>query len=78
MSKNRYMHLINERPGMYHGNQQIVYISHWDRVSFDDMFVNSLATIRKQQEATRAWRAAQGFSDDPPDKYSYLRIKFDE
>lgn len=73
MSKNFYMHTINGKPAIYVEGQQIVYINMYSRVTFGEVFVNSLADIRKQQARCREWRAQRGMSDEAG-KYGYLRI----
>lgn len=64
---------------MYQEGTYICYVNQWDRVTFDEMFVHSLSTIKRQQEASRQWRKSQGIIDSPEDRYGYIRIKtYDE
>lgn len=77
MSKNLYMHTINGRPAMYQPGTYICYINQWNRVNASEMFVSTLATIKRQQEASRQWRLAEGISEEPLDKYGYIRIRND-
>lgn len=74
MSKNLYMHTINGRPAMYQRGTYICYINQWNRVKASEMFVGSLSTIKRQQEASRKWRLANGISEEPANKYGYIRI----
>lgn len=77
MSKNLYMHTINGRPAMYQPGTYICYVNQWNRVKASEVFVGSLSTIKRQQEASRLWRLNNGISEEPLDKYGYIRIKDD-
>lgn len=73
--KNLYMHTIDGKPAMYMPKQQIVFVSKYNRISFEEMFVDSLSTIKRQQKASRKWREDNNMGLDLPDRYGYLRIQ---
>lgn len=75
---NIYMHTIDGHPAMYVPGEQIVFFSKYSRPSFQEVFVNSLRTIRRQQKASAEWRAEQGYQADLHSKYGYVRIKLEE
>jgi len=77
MSKNLYMHTINGRPAMYRPGTYICYVNQWNRVTASEMFVGSLRTIKRQQEASTKWYIEQGITEQPTDRYGYIRIKDD-
>lgn len=77
MSKNLYMHTINGRPAMYEDGSQIVYINKWNRINFSEVFVSSLAAIKRQQQWTRQYRTQNGWTEEPENKYGYIRINDD-
>ena len=72
MSKSLYMHTINGRPAYYNDGEQIVYLLKYHRVKFEDMFVDSLAVIRRQQTLSNQWRAERGYEVEQD--YDYVRI----
>jgi hypothetical protein len=70
--KSWYMHTIDDRPAHYSPrNKQITYVS---RFTNKCVLVDSLATIRKEQELTRKQRAEWFGDDDGAGKYGYIRF----
>lgn len=75
MSNDIYMHLIDGQPAMYEPGKQIVFINRTIKVSFEEVFVNSLNTIKNQQKSSEAWRIKESLNGDFASKYGYLRMK---
>lgn len=71
--KNKYMHLINGKPGYFDGFQ--VCFS-GDGLSFCGMFRGSLRHIKREQALSIQNRKKAGFDYNSND-YSYLRIRMD-
>lgn len=73
MSKSLYMHTIAGNPAIYEPGEQIVHVSTYHHITFEQMFVGSLQTIRRQQRKSREWREQQGF--DKMHDYGYIRVR---
>jgi len=74
-SNSLYMHTINGRTA-YFGDDQIVYFNRYSRVTFNEVFVDSLAKIKTDQEATIRYRKRNNFyTEGEENKYSYVRIQ---
>jgi hypothetical protein len=74
MSKNLYMHTIAGKPAVYTPGEQITFFNNYSRVTFSEVFVDSLEKIKSQQSASKAWRRKRGFEHGLPDEYGYTRI----
>lgn len=66
----KYMHTIDGKPAVYVDGQQICYALS-GRYTIGQLLVPDLATIRRQQEASRLWRVSQGYDET---EYDYLRF----
>lgn len=79
MSKPIYIHTLNGKPAAYvkyaYGDYMF-YIQSWTRVRASQLFVRSLATIKKQQAAVIADRKQSGYGDEA-DVYGYIVITND-
>lgn len=73
-TKNIYMHTLNGRPAMYQDGTYICYINNTNRVKFEDVFVTSLESIRRQQAWSKQWFEQNGFNDISDREYGYVRI----
>lgn len=73
--KNLYMHTIYGKPAVYIPDRQIVYFNGYQKVDFDEVFVDSLKKIRNQQLLSAEWRKRNGMSDNFDSKYGYIRIR---
>ena len=67
---NAYMHTIDGRPA-FMSDGQICFVR--DGFRLDEIFVDSLATIRKQQKQSCDFRKNYGWS--PVGKLSYIRVQ---
>lgn len=65
-----YMHTIDGRPAQYFPGEQVCFAD-WRPVS---RFAASLRQIRKEQDASAAWRREQGFDEGGVRGYVRLRI----
>jgi hypothetical protein len=75
MGKNLYMHLLDGKPAEYQPDGQICFVGRFNTLKFEDMFVDSLDKIKRQQRASEAWRKSRGFDDSFKHQHSYIRIK---
>lgn len=66
-----YLHTICGKPALYWPGEQICYTR--TKVRPLPPIATSLRQIRREQQATIAWRKAQGFLTDPRD-YDYVLL----
>lgn len=68
------MHTIKGRTA-YFGDDQIVHFNRYSRVTFNQVFVDSLSQIKAEQEATIKYRKRNNiFTEGEENTYDYVRI----
>ena len=65
--KYKYMHTVDEKPAFYNGEQLCFAEKRWPVIP-----VNSIETIKSQQERSKEWRLSRGHPLFF--KYDYLRV----
>jgi hypothetical protein len=68
---NKYMHLIDGQPAYFHEPDRRLYVAH-SGITPDQLFVDDLQKIRRQQELSQAKQFARGGAAL---RLSYLRVK---
>lgn len=74
MSNSLYMHIVDGRPGMFDGDQIVIFNRYSSGITLKSVLKDSLKQIRDEQWKAIDWRKRRGYDTDPSE-YDYIRIK---